>query len=120
MAGTPIGYFLAADMDIYSGIHTYSLREENVSFIVDSLSGTVFVSGALQPSQYNLTLVANDGMYTTSVDIQVFVSPTTPVVIPPSFYFEVSEAAELDTTIGGTASHECVFRVASGNIPSIS
>ena len=100
VAGTPIGYFLAADMDIYSGIHTYSLREENVLFIVDSLSGTVFVSGALQPSQYNLTLVANDGMYTTSVDIQVFVSPTTPVVIPPSFYFEVSEAAELDTTIG--------------------
>ena len=100
VAGTPIGYFLATDMDIYSGIHTYSLREENVSFIVDSLSGTVFVSGALQPSQYNLTLVASDGMYTTSVDIQVFVSPTTPVVIPPSFYFEVSEAAELDTTIG--------------------
>lgn len=100
VAGTPIGHFLAADMDTYSGILMYSLREENVSFTVDPLSGTVYVSGALQPSQYNLTLVANDGVHTTSIDIQVLVSSTTPVIIPPSFYFEVSEAAELDMTIG--------------------
>ena len=100
VVGTPIGYFIAVDMDVYSETCTYSLREENVPFTVDSLSGTVYVSGALQLVEYNLTLKANDGAYNTFIDIKVQVSSSTPVVIPPSYYFEISEAAELNTTVG--------------------
>ena len=100
VVGTPIGYFIAADMDVYSETCTYSLREENVPFIIDPLLGTVYVSGALQLVDYNLTLEANDGGYITFIDIKVQVSSSISVFISPSFYFEISEAAELNTTVG--------------------
>ena len=103
--GSPIGHFLATDRDLTSrGILSYRIVN-GLYFSVDSLDGVVYVSRTLVPGEFLFSLETNDGMFTTSIDIHVTVvslsaTMTTTLFDEPSYYFEIAESADIDTSVG--------------------
>ncbi len=104
--GTPIGYFSATDSDAYSQtqiLYTLNIQDDSVPFAVDELTGRVYVSKEPFPGEYQLSLEATDSLFVTQVDIFVIVLPVEfpgPLFDPPAFYFELSEASDLNTIVG--------------------
>ena len=104
--GSPIGHFIATDQDIASqGTLHYHLVDRMGFFEIDSLEGSLYVNRVLTPGHFLLSLEVTDGDFITSVDINVIVLPLAvamvmPIFDAPTYYFEISESAEIGSVVG--------------------
>ena len=120
VVGTPLGYFLALDGDVYADDQIrYSLMDGGSLFGVDVLEGTLFVSSPLTPGVFVLTLQATDGAYVTMVTVHVTVVPlsvaaTLPLFQPAAFRFEISESAMSGSIIGDLNTQGAVIMQSTG------
>ncbi len=126
VVGSPIGYFKAHDRDLGSrGTLTYRLSEGRVHFEVDPVEGTVYVTRTLTPGAFQLTLVVSDGVFSSSVDISVTVMPfmvamTSTLFDSTTYFFEVSERAEVGVVVGIVSpSNAALFNTSDGDAFSV-
>lgn len=104
--GSLVGSFIAHDEDHYTAPSLrYSLADgDNATFFaVNQHSGSLYTSSLLPLGELLVSLIAGDGLYTTSIDVTVVVSSLAsllPFFQPPSSVFLVYEDVSLGEGVG--------------------
>jgi protocadherin Fat 4 len=100
--GSPVGHFIATDEDRSSlGTLRYRLLDAPLEFEVAPVEGTVYVVSNLDLGVVVLTLEVTDGLFTTTIDINITVVPATMLLFGSQTYlFSVAETAAFGSVVG--------------------